>query len=130
MGRLEERSAAATRALQRLQELTTRDVATLSIVERDAMIQRFEFSFELIWKTAKDYLWEIEGLEAASPKKVIRICREQNLLRAEEAMLALQMTDDRNLTAHTYDEAFAQAMAARITDYANLLATWLARLTQ
>ena len=49
-------------------------------MERDALIQRFEFSFELLWKCAKEYLYVEEGIDAASPKKVIRCCRELGLL--------------------------------------------------
>lgn len=130
MERFEKDLVTSTRVLQKLQELATRNVGTLSEMDRDAMIKRFEFCFELVWKTAKDYLWEIEGIEAASPKKVIRVCREQALLTTEEAMFALQMTDDRNLTAHTYDEIFAQAMAACIKNYANLLEAWLSLLSR
>lgn len=38
---------------------------------RDSAIQRFEFTFELAWKTLKVCL-ELEGLEARSPRASIR----------------------------------------------------------
>ena len=54
MERLKERIVLAGQALQRLHELALR--VDLTEVERDALIQRFEFSFEIVWKVAKDYL--------------------------------------------------------------------------
>ena len=116
----------AAKALVRLQELTERE--TLSDVERDAMIQRFEFCFEILWKCGKDYLLEAEGLDAASPKKVIRLLREVGVLDAEETETMLSMADDRNLTAHTYDEALAREMANRIRNYEPLMRAWYQRM--
>ncbi|WP_181351246.1 nucleotidyltransferase substrate binding protein [Thalassobacillus sp. CUG 92003] len=52
-------------------------------VERDAAIQRFKFSFEASWKAAKEYLYDIEGVDAGSPKSVIRSCKEVHLLEDE-----------------------------------------------
>ncbi|WP_205621078.1 nucleotidyltransferase substrate binding protein [Salsuginibacillus kocurii] len=68
-----------------------------SEIERDAAIQRFEFSFEACWKAAKQFLYDMEGLDVGSPKGVVRSCREVQLLDEEEAMLALEMVNDRNL---------------------------------
>ena len=100
----------------------------LTEVERDALIQRFEFSFEIVWKVAKDYLSVEEGIDAASPKKVIRSCREVGLLDEAETRLALVMADDRNLTAHTYDEEFAQQMVTKIVEYDLLLRCWYEKM--
>lgn len=121
-----KRMEAAARALERLRELTSKE--GLSDVERDALIQRFEFCFEILWKCGKDYLFAQEGLDAASPKKIIRLLREVGVLDAEETERALLMADDRNMTAHTYDEALAKEMAARIRDYEPLLRVWHQRM--
>lgn len=126
MERLKERIALAGQALQRLHELALH--TELTEVERDALIQRFEFSFEIVWKVAKDYLSVEEGIDAASPKKVIRSCREVGLLDEADARLALVMADDRNLTAHTYDEEFAQQMVVRIVEYDQLLRRWYEKM--
>ena len=69
MERLRQRVSTAKRALATLQELIELD--TLSVVERDAAIQRFEYTFEALWKAGKAFLKEIEGLEVGSPKGVI-----------------------------------------------------------
>ncbi len=126
MEKIQERINTAQRALTKLHELAVKP--DLSDVERDALIQRFEFSIELLWKCAKEYLYVVEGIDAASPKKVIRCCRELGLLDDEQTREALQMADDRNLTTHTYDETFAQAVVERIRRYAPLLQLWLGKI--
>lgn len=126
MEKIQERINTAQRVLTKLHELAVKP--DLSDVERDALIQRFEFSFELLWKCAKEYLYVVEGIDAASPKKVIRCYRELGLLDDEQTREALQMADDRNLTTHTYDETFAQAVVERIRRYAPLLQLWLGKI--
>lgn len=126
MEKIPERISLAEKAISRLHELTGKE--PLTEIERDALIQRFEFSFELMWKCAKDYLYTSEGIDAASPKKVIRVCRDVGVLSDDDAALALQMADDRNLTTHTYDEVFAESMVQRIKVYDEVLHRWLKEL--
>ncbi len=83
-------------------------------IERDAAIQRFEYSFEAIWKTVKRYLDVVEGVEVASPKSVIRASMDNGLLNDRQVRAALLMADDRNLTSHTYNEALADEIFSRI----------------
>ena len=78
MEKLKERLALAERAVSKLWELASMDKWTE--VERDAMIQRFEFSYEILWKCAKDYLRVFEGIDAASPRRVIRECQRIGIL--------------------------------------------------
>lgn len=54
MDRLNERLRVAKSALSRLEEVVSID--SPSLIERDATIQRFEFTFEALWKAAKEYL--------------------------------------------------------------------------
>ncbi|SEA91664.1 Nucleotidyltransferase substrate binding protein like [Thalassobacillus cyri] len=75
MERLHQRLEAAEKALASFEKLAT--LKNPNDVERDAAIQRFEFSFEASWKAAKQYLYDIEGVDVGSPKSVIRSCREQ-----------------------------------------------------
>lgn len=122
MERLRERLAVAARANSRLQEAV--QLPNPSDLVRDAIIQRFEFTFEAVWKAAQAYLRTVEGIDLASPKSVIRACREIGLLDETEAMLALKMADDRNLTVHTYNEPLAIAIYERILQHQVLLANW------
>ena len=61
------------RAVRLLREPFERDVATLSALEREGTIQRFEVALELGWKTMKDYL-EHEGrtLLPVTPRNVVK----------------------------------------------------------
>lgn len=123
MERLKQKMGSAKRALKTLQELL--DSQNLSIVERDAAIQRFEYTFEALWKAGKAFLREIEGLEIGSPKGVIRGFLQIGLFTEEQTALALAMVDDRNLTSHTYNEGLAEQICEQLDNYAELMADWL-----
>ncbi len=128
MERLQERIKAAEKALNSLQQLVIIDQPTE--VERDASIQRFEYTFEACWKAAKQYLYDVEGLDIGSPKGVIRSCREVSLFNEEETILALNMFNDRNLTVHTYNEEVAIKIHASLKEYYPLLAKWIQRMRE
>lgn len=123
MERLKERITVANRALETLKELAL--IAKPTKTERDAAIQRFEYTFEACWKAAQRYLQEVEGLTTGSPKGCIRASRETELLSTKEAILGLKMTDDRNLTVHTYDESIANSIFKNLPAYVNLMGHWL-----
>ena len=123
MEHLIQRLQTAQQALGTLEELS--GIKKPSEVERDAAIQRFEYTVEASWKAARNFLRTVEGIESNSPKGVIRRLRENGLLSEEEAILALEMIDDRNLTSHTYNKEIAEALFARIPSYVCLLNSWL-----
>lgn len=126
MDRLRSRLSLASRTRARLAELSGR--ASVSEVERDAAIQRFEFSFEAAWKAAQHYLAEKEGIDAASPKAAIRSSLQVGLLSEADTRLALEMADDRNLTVHTYNEELAKRIFADLDRYAGLLERWISAM--
>lgn len=105
MGRLRERTEVARRALVALRELPLG--CTPTKVERDAAIQRFEYSFVAVWKTGQQFLREVEGIDPGSQKGTVRASLQVGLLDEADARIALEMADDRNLTVHTYNEALA-----------------------
>lgn len=71
---------------------------------RDAVIQRFEFTYELAWKTIKAYLSTLD-LTVLSPKEALKIAYQQGLITDAAAWSELHVK--RNLTSHTYDEILA-----------------------
>lgn len=89
---------------------------------RDAVIQRFEFTFEVLWKTLKLYL-ERQGDECGGPRPTLKKAFAEGLIvTPEEADVWLQMLEDRNLTSHAYDRALAARIYRNIVkDYAPLL---------
>lgn len=77
-------------------------------IERDAAIQRFEYCFELAWKSLKEVLkkegFTIEKL--SSPKKVIKTAFQAGYIANDEIWIT--MLQERNLTSHTYNEQLAK----------------------
>ena len=69
---------------------------------RDSIIKKFEYTFELSWKTIKAYLEEEGYEEVSSPRKVLKQAFESNIIADEEVWS--NMLEARNSTAHTYDE--------------------------
>ncbi|VAX36099.1 Protein of unknown function DUF86, Caur_2869 group [hydrothermal vent metagenome] len=80
-----------------------------------ALIQTFEFTYELGWKTIKDFL-QYEGVKKVSfPREVIKYGFHHHII--EEGQDWINMMDDRNLMAHTYDEEKANKAIHNITQY-------------
>lgn len=81
---------------------------------RDGIIQRFEFTFELAWKTLKA-IFEDEGLLGLnSPKTVLREALSAGLISDDESWL--DMLNDRNSTVHIYNERLSLDIYQRIRD--------------
>ncbi|MEI6805600.1 MAG: HI0074 family nucleotidyltransferase substrate-binding subunit [Myxococcaceae bacterium] len=80
----------------------------------DATIQRFEFSFELLWKTVKLFLAD-EGIEANSPRSCFEEAYKRKWMNDEQTWL--HMMKCRNLASHTYDEKTADEIYEDIRDF-------------
>ena len=126
MGRLSERLGVARQALQTLRELPlTGDVTD---IQRDAAIQRFEYTVEAVWKASQQFLRDAEGIEVGSPKGAFRGLLQVSILGEEDAELALAMVDDRNDVVHTYAKAVALRIFGRLDAYAGLMDRMLSEL--
>ena len=90
------------RAFLRLQGALQEGVEALNELEQEGVIQRFEYTFELAWKTLKDYL-EYHGvvLDEVTPRTVIRKAYQAKLISDGERWI--DMLTDRNRMSHTYD---------------------------
>jgi len=93
---------------------------------RDAAIQRFEFSFELAWKTAARVMRNAGVDSGASPKQVVRAAFKLGWIGDDR--LWLDMLEDRNRTTHIYDEEMADEIYAHLPGYHTALANLLERL--
>jgi len=102
-----------SRAYQQLGE-AVQDFDNLSVLEKEGLIQRFEYTFELAWKTLKDFL-EYEGITAAFPREVIKAAFKYGLIADGETWM--DMLEKRNLLAHTYDEKQFIAAVNLIKEY-------------
>jgi nucleotidyltransferase substrate binding protein (TIGR01987 family) len=114
-----ERQANAKDSVSRLLEAV---FLVKSEIVRDAVIQRFEFSYEAVWKALQIYL-EYQGHECPGSRSVVRKAfAERFILTEEEADLWFQMIVDRNLTSHAYDVELSERI------YANILSKYAALL--
>jgi nucleotidyltransferase substrate binding protein (TIGR01987 family) len=116
--KLEMKAKVAKRALGTLQEIMEEPY---SMIIRDAAVQRFEYTFEAIWKLVKEYLIEREGVICNSPKSCFREAFRMHLINEAESMQALYMTDDRNMTTHTYHEDVAEEIYKELSGYYALM---------
>ncbi len=89
------------KANSRLKEATKAPPTQLN---KDATLQRFEFTFELSWKTIQAYMRD-QGLDCLSPKSCIREAARLGLI--ENPKTWLEFLEARNLIAHTYNQRVA-----------------------
>ena len=90
-----------------------------SVLEQAGIIQLFEMSFELAWKTLKDYLF-YHGFEVNSPRTAIRQAFASTLIADPD--MWLEALEGRNRFSHTYDKKLAKDAVKCIREqYAPLL---------
>lgn len=100
MKRFEERLEDLTNATNRLNEALQEEDTDLAV---DGVLHRFEFTFELAWRTMKDYL-EYQGLidKTGSPRGVIQEAFSNGII--ENGQIWIDMMLARNTLSHLYDE--------------------------
>lgn len=99
------------RALGKLKD-GVKQYDSLNDLTRDGLIQRFEFTFELAWKTLK-IIFEEEGvLGLNSPKLVLKEAYSADIIKDQR--LWLNMLSDRNATSYIYSESVAVEICNRI----------------
>lgn len=82
---------------------------------KSGRVQKFEFCVELMWKTLKVYLWEINGIDSKSPKLVIKDIYSLEMFSPEEYEQVMEMLDDRNKLSHIYNKEQFEKIYQRIT---------------
>ena len=82
-------------------------------LEKQGLIQSFEYTYELAWNTLKDY-FEAQGeSNIHGSRDVFRLAFRRGMI--EDGETWMDMIKSRTLTAHTYDEEIAEKIAADIT---------------
>jgi nucleotidyltransferase substrate binding protein (TIGR01987 family) len=90
---------------------------SLSVLEKEGLIQRFEYTFELAWKTIKDYL-EANDVDAKFPREVIKEGFHFEII--DDGDVWMDMLEKRN---HTYDEERFNFVTMKIkTEYYSAVA--------
>ena len=99
----------------------------LNRLEMEGLVQRFEFTWELCWKTLKDYL-EAQGTIVMFPRDTIKEAFRAGLI--QEGDIWMEMMEKRNLMSHTYDELiFLQIISAIKVQYYPAIKTLIQRLS-
>ena len=101
-----------TNAVERLHEGVQAYQENPAKIIRDGVIQRFEFTCELAWKTTREFLLDQGFTELNSPKATMRKAFSYGLIDDEQAWIAL--LNARNQTSHLYDDATAQEIYSQI----------------
>jgi nucleotidyltransferase substrate binding protein (TIGR01987 family) len=97
--RWKQRYSNFQRAFLRLDEAVR--MQQLNELERNGLVQRFEFTLELAWKTMKDFL-EHQGFDfKPSPKDTFR--QAQQAAYIDYAQALIDGLDIRNVLSHDYD---------------------------
>ena len=110
MKRFNERKEEYFNALNRLKEALEREVDDVVI---DGVLHRFEFTFELAWKTVKDYLEYLGVTEKiGSPREIIQLGFKQGIISDGEAWVSMMLS--RNALSHLYDEKTSREIYEKI----------------
>jgi len=100
------------RAFVLLRQALENGPEVLNPLEKEGVVQRFEYCFELAWKTVKDYM-EQSGFVFATvaPRQVLKEAFAARIIA--DGQVWIDMLDHRNLLSHTYNQAgFEQAVEA------------------
>ncbi|CAN5262030.1 nucleotidyltransferase substrate binding protein [soil metagenome] len=110
--RWKQRARNYEKAFIRLKEAM--EMEDLNELERNGLIQRFEFTIELAWKVLKDYL-EYQGFDfKPSPKNTIRLAQESEFIDyAQELLDGLLI---RNELTHDYDGEKFETMEEQLRE--------------
>ena len=117
------------RALEQLLSATTLSSnRPLTDLEKQGLIQAFEFSHELAWKLIKDYLTYQGGGEPLSGSRdATREAFARGLISDGE--IWMDMIQSRNLSSHTYNKSVSEDIVQKIVqNYSNSLQTFLIKM--
>jgi len=84
----------------------------LSDLEEQGLIQSFEYTHELAWKTLKDFIQEKGNTKIYGSKDATREAFQLELIKDGEGWM--EMIKSRNETSHTYNDDTAEAIASNI----------------
>ncbi len=82
--------------------------------DRGAIINAYQYTFELLWKTLQKYMQQLEMLDELGPGSVIRTAFQYNII--DNGSIYMSMLKNRNLITHTYKEDVAEEIYTRIKE--------------
>lgn len=113
--RWQQRFSNYKKAVQQLQSaVELRNQRALSNLEKQGVIQAFEFTHELAWNVLKDYLQDQGNQNIKGSKDATREAFKVELIVDGEQWMA--MIQSRNISSHTYNEHIAEALVEAIVE--------------
>lgn len=113
--RWEQRFSNYRRALAKLEEgIKTLNLQPLSDLEKEGLIQRFEYTYELAWKTLQDLLRFKGYQDIAGPNPTLQQAFQDGYIH--NGTVWSNMKKSRYLSTHTYDEETAENIVESICD--------------
>ena len=86
-----------------------------SDLERDGAIQRFEYCFDLAWKTSKQFLEKSGLVGLNSPRSVFASAFAEGII--DDEIIWSTIILKRNASVHTYNQQLAEALFAELPVY-------------
>ena len=119
------RLAELTPAFARLKEAMP---TVTNQLEKDGVIQRFEFVFELVWKTLKDYAEDRGRMDASSPKDAFRVAADLGII--EDPLPWFDFLKSRNEATHLYDEQKAEEVYVQIPRFIDAVDLLISKISK
>lgn len=108
--RWQQRFSNYRRALEQLSGFMQK--TKLDELQEQGLIQAFEYTHELAWKTQQDFLKERGVKDIFGSKDTTREAFNLDLI--EDGHVWMEMIKDRNLTSHTYNQEVASKIIGHI----------------
>lgn len=119
-------------ALLSFDRLINHDPATIQTLDEvlldgleNGKAQKFEYTLNLCWKAIKEFLKKREGVDEASPKKVVKAFFFVGHINEESYLQMIQAIDDRNLLSHIVDKETFKQVIQRLPAYVLLMKSTL-----
>jgi nucleotidyltransferase substrate binding protein (TIGR01987 family) len=118
--RWEQRFNNYKKALQKLSEaIDAFEDGEFSDLEKEGLIQRFEYTHELAWLTIKDFYENQGETNIQGSKDAIKLAFNRGLI--SNGKIWIEMIESRQLTVHTYNEDTAEKVVSKIVyEYSDL----------
>lgn len=97
-------------------------------LDKDGAIQRFEFVFELVWKTLKDYAEDRGRFDAVSPKDAFRVAADLGLI--DNPLNWFDFLKSRNEATHLYDEQKADNVFSQIPNFISAVENLILKISK
>jgi nucleotidyltransferase substrate binding protein (TIGR01987 family) len=105
--RWQQRFSNYQKALQQLKEVVA--LSNPNKFEEQGLVKAFEFTYELSWKTLKDF-FEYQGIsEIVGSRDAFRKAFSEGMV--SDGSVWMRMIESRNKTSHTYNEKTARDIA-------------------